>query len=188
MTIGGAEFGDRDLEVAEDFQEIRLERLVGAVEFVDQEHRRTAHVGLQRLQQRALDQISLGKDVAGELVAVGIAGGFREANRDHLRRAVPLVDRRGDVEALIALQPDQLAAERRRQHFRDLGLADAGLAFEEQRPAHAQRQKHHRRQRALGEVAARGQHVERRIDGNGGRRSRRHGRTDLTSTVGVGRT
>jgi hypothetical protein len=31
--LDGAEFGDRDLEVAENFQKIRLERLVGAVEF-----------------------------------------------------------------------------------------------------------------------------------------------------------
>src|SRR5579871_5959863 len=52
--------------------------------------------------------------------------------------AVPLVDSGGRIETLIALQADQLAPEARRQHLGDLGLADTGLAFEKQRPAHAQ--------------------------------------------------
>ena len=72
--LDGAEFGNRDLEVAENFQQIGLERLVGAVEFVDQQHRRAGDIRLQRLQQRPLDQIALGEDIAGKLVAVGIAG------------------------------------------------------------------------------------------------------------------
>jgi len=165
--LHGAEFGDRDLKVREDFQKISLERLIGAVEFVDQEHRRARHIRLQRLQQRPLDQKAVGEDIAGELVAIGIAGGFREPDRDHLRRTVPLIDRGGDVETFIALQPDQLAAKRGRQHFCNFGLADAGLAFEEQRPAHAQRQIRHRRQRALREIAARRQEFEHRIDGTG---------------------
>ena len=48
MTIGGcfgldrAEFGDGDLEVGQDLQQVGLERLVGAVELVDQQHRRPA--------------------------------------------------------------------------------------------------------------------------------------------------
>ena len=99
-----------------------------------------------------------------QLVAVGIAGGFRKPDRDHLRGAVPFIDRGGNVEALVALQADQLAPKRRRQHLGDLGLADAGLAFEKQRPAHAQRQIRHGRERALGEIAARGQELEHRID------------------------
>ena len=65
-----------------------------------------------------------------------VAFGLGDADRDHLRGIVPLVDRGRDVEPLVALQPDQPAPERRRQHLGDLGLADAGLAFEEQRPAH----------------------------------------------------
>ena len=45
--LGGldrAEFGDRHLEVGQDFQQERLEGLVGAVEFVDQEDRRAARL------------------------------------------------------------------------------------------------------------------------------------------------
>ena len=95
-----------------------------------------AGVGLERLQQRPLDQEALGEHVVLEPLAVVLAFGLGDADRDHLRGVVPLVDRGGDVEALVALQPDQPAAERRGQHLGDLGLADAGLAFEEQRPAH----------------------------------------------------
>ena len=66
-----------------------------------------------------------------EPLAVVIAFGFGDADGDHLRRVVPLVDRGRDVQTLVALQPDQAPAERRGQHLGDLGLADAGLAFEE---------------------------------------------------------
>src|SRR5258708_3921099 len=95
--LDGAEFGYRHLEVAENFEQISLECLVGAIEFVDQQHRRAGHLRLQRLQQRPFDQIAFGENVAGKLVAIGIAGSFREPDRDHLRRAVPLIDRGGDI-------------------------------------------------------------------------------------------
>ena len=78
--------------------------------------------------------------------------GLGQPDRDHLRGVIPLVDRGRDVEPLVALQADQPAAERRRQHLGDLGLADAGLAFEEDRPAHLQRQEQHGRQRPVGEI------------------------------------
>ena len=61
-TIGGvgradrAELGDRHLEIGQHFEQIRLERLVGAVELVDQQHRRDAVVRRERLQQRPLQQ------------------------------------------------------------------------------------------------------------------------------------
>ena len=47
-------------------RQISLERLVGAVEFVDQQHRRAGDIRLQRLQQRPLDQIALGENVADD--------------------------------------------------------------------------------------------------------------------------
>ena len=55
-------------------------------------------------------------------------------------------------EAFVALQPDQTAAERRRQNFGNLRLADASLAFEEDRAAHLQREVKHRTQRAVAEI------------------------------------
>ena len=83
MTIGGCgaltvpNSGIVTWKSREDFQKICLERLVGAVEFVDQQHRRAGHVRLQRLQQRPLDQIALGENVA------------RTAARDRYRRRLP---------------------------------------------------------------------------------------------------
>ena len=169
VGLHGAELRDRDLEVGQHFEQERLERLVGAVELVDQQHRRAGGVGLERLQQRPLDQEALGEHVVLDPVAVVVAFGLGDADRDHLRGVVPLVDRRRDVEPLVALQPDQPAPERRGQHLGDLGLADAGLAFQEQRPAHAQRQEQHGRERPVGEVIRRRQEFERLVDGRGQR-------------------
>ena len=53
---------------------------------------------------------------------------------------VPLVDRVVDVEALVALQPDQIGAESGGQGAGDFGLPDPSLAFQEQRAAQLQRQ------------------------------------------------
>ena len=61
-TIGGvlahdrAQFGNRHLEVGQHFEQVRFERLVGAVELVDQQDRRHAVVRIDRLQQRPLQQ------------------------------------------------------------------------------------------------------------------------------------
>ena len=151
MTIGGAgglddaELRNRHLEVGKQFEQIGLERLVGAVDLVDQQHRRAARRRLQRLQQRAADQVAFSEDVTFERSAVAIAGGLGEADRHHLRRIVPLVDRGCDVEALVALQADQLAPEALREHLGDLRLADAGLALQQDRPSEPKAEEHDRR-------------------------------------------
>ncbi len=97
--------------------------------------------------------------------AVVLALGLGDADRDHLRGIVPLVDRGGDVEPFIALQPDQAPAQSRRQNLGDLGLADAGLAFEEDRPAHFQRQIEHGAERAVGEIIRLGEEIDGGVDG-----------------------
>ena len=99
-----------------------------------------------------------------EAGAVALAFGLGDADGDHLRGVIPLIDRGGDVETLVALQPDQAAAEGGRQHLGDLGLADAGLAFEEDRPAHLERQIKHRAERAVGQIFGLGQEVDRGVD------------------------
>ncbi len=96
-----------------------------------------------------------------EAGAVVLAFGLGDADRDHLRGVIPFVDRGGDVETLVALQADETAAERRRQHLGDLGLADAGLAFEENRPAHLEREEEHGAERAVGEIFRLGQEARR---------------------------
>jgi hypothetical protein len=56
------------------------------------------------------------------------------ADRKELTLVVPFVNRRIGVEALVALQPDQPRLQHLSQCLADLGLADPGLTFEQQRP------------------------------------------------------
>jgi hypothetical protein len=69
--LDGAQLGDGDLEVGQDFEQVRLERFVGAIEFVDQQHRRLPGFTLQGLQQSAADEEGLGIDVLRKGVARG---------------------------------------------------------------------------------------------------------------------
>ncbi len=100
---------DRHLEIREHFQQEGFEGLVGAVELVDQEDRRTdLPADRKRLQHRAADQVALGKDIrldAGAILVNPEASG--KPDLQHLRRIIPLVDGGGDIEAFVALQPDQ---------------------------------------------------------------------------------
>src|SRR5450755_3215388 len=70
-----------------------------------------------------------------------------------LLRVIPLVERVIGVEALIALEADETAAEVGGQHLGDLGLANAGLAFQEQRFSQREREKNRHRKRTVGDVA-----------------------------------
>ncbi len=106
-----ADLRDRDLEIGQHFQQEGLERLVGTVELVDQQDRRTGDVRLEGLQQGTLDQEALGKDVVPS--AITIASPMASASRIAIicRRVVPFIDRCGDVEAFVALQADQPPSE-----------------------------------------------------------------------------
>ena len=106
-----------------------------------------------------------------EPFAVVRALGFGHPDRDHLSGIVPLVDRRRDVEAFVALQTDEAARQRRRKHLGYLGLADASLAFEKQRAPHLEGKKQHGRQRPVGKVIRRPQQIESGVD-RGGQRAR----------------
>ena len=46
----GAKFGDRDLKIRQRLQQERLERFIGAVDFIDQKHRRAALLRAHGLQ------------------------------------------------------------------------------------------------------------------------------------------
>ncbi len=70
-----------------------------------------------------------------------------------------------DVEPFVTLQPDQLRVEQIGEHLRHFRLADAGLSFQEERPAEAEGEKDGRRQAAAGEVAFAAKGVEQGIDG-----------------------
>ena len=84
-----------------------------------------------------------------------------------LAGVVPLVHRLGDVDALVALEPQQLAAGPAGEHLRDLGLAHAGLALEQQRAAQGEREEDRGREALVGEIVVlreRGADVVDRVD------------------------
>ena len=85
-------------------------------------------------------------------LVVGLAACLAQPDLEHLARVVPLVDRGRDVEALVALEPDEPAAEHRREDLGDLGLADARLALEQDRPAELEAQEDDGRERPVGDV------------------------------------
>ena len=62
-----------------------------------------------------------------------------------------------DVEAFVALQANQIGAERGGHRAGQRGLADAGLAFEEQRPFQAQREKQRDGEAAVRDVVRGGE-------------------------------
>ncbi len=85
------------------------------------------------------------------------------ADRQHLARIVPFVERGGGVDALIALQSNQPAAQHRGDRLGGFGLADAGRAFEQQRLAERERKIGCRRDAVVGEVIGRAQRVLQRL-------------------------
>ena len=90
-----------------------------------------------------------GPKMSWAVAAVGLAAGLEQPDLEHLARVVPLVDGRVDVEALVALEPDEPRAEARREDLGELRLADAGLALEEQRTAELERQEDGRGERSV---------------------------------------
>src|SRR4051812_18395649 len=108
-----AQLRDRDLEVAEELEQHRLELLVGLVDLVDQQHHRL--LGGDRLHQRAAEQELLAEDVVLHgLPARAVCLGL---DPQQLLAVVPLVQRLGLVEPLVALQAHEVAAEVGRQRL-----------------------------------------------------------------------
>ena len=73
---------------------------------------------------------------------------LEQLDRQQLALVVPLVHRRVDVEPFVALQADQPRVADRGQSLGDLGLADAGVAFEQQGPAEIEHEQQRRGERA----------------------------------------
>ena len=68
---------------------------------------------------------------------------------EELLGVLPLVERLGLVEPLVALEADQLVVERAGEHLGELGLADAGRPFDQDRLLEAARQVDDGRDRAV---------------------------------------
>src|SRR5262249_13661989 len=80
---------------------------------------------------------------------------------------IPFVNRRGDVEPLVTLQPDQSALQRRCQYLGDLGLANPSLTLEKQRPVKVERQMDCGREAAIGDVIGAAEQRQRIVDRRG---------------------
>ena len=109
--LDAAELGDRDLEVGEQLEQHRLELLVGLVDLVDQQHDRLGRG--DRGHQRPLEQELLAEDVVLDRVPAGALRLGLDAQQ--LLAVVPLVERLGLVEPLVALQAHEPAVEVRRR-------------------------------------------------------------------------
>ena len=103
------------------------------------QHRRSRPRMLERPKQRPADQVVGAEQV---LLAQLAPARLRQADAEQLARIVPLVQRLGGVDPLVALQADQRRVEHRRKRLAGLGLADAGLAFEQQRLRQPEAQEH----------------------------------------------
>ena len=152
--VDRAELGDAHLEVGEELEQEGLELLVGPVDLVDEQDRR--RLAADGGKERPLEQILLREDVLLDAVGV-LAGALARLDGEKLALVVPLVEGGVLVEALVALQADQLARVDGGERLGDLGLADAGLAFEEERPLEEIHQPQRHGQLAVGDIADLGQ-------------------------------
>ena len=75
-----------------------------------------------------------------------------EPGVEELARVIPLVEGLPGVDALVALQADQLGAQHPGERPADLGLADARLTLEQQRPAHREGEVEGHGEAAVGQV------------------------------------
>ncbi len=140
-------------------------------------------------EKRPLEQIVFRKDVLLDSLRV-FARAFTRLDGEELALIVPLVERGVLVEALVALEPDQLGPVDFGERLGDLGLADARLAFDQQRPAEEIHQPQRGRKIAVGDIADLGEASGDVFAGQGHGRSSatalpcqncRHARLDLAS-------
>jgi hypothetical protein len=172
-----SDLGNTHLVLAQVFEQKGFERLVRAVHLVDQQHR--AGLGrLQGQQQGAPDQVSVLVHLALHLVGLLLA--FHGAHVQQLRGVVPFVQSFALFDPVVALQPQQLALQGLGQRLGQLGLADAGLALQQQRALQLQGQEDGRGQPAIGKVA---NSFQRPADGVDAGKRRAGGRGDHRGAI-----
>ena len=123
----GSELGNADLELGEHLQQKRLESLIRAVNFIDQQDARLG--AANRLQQRPLQQKFLGKQIAAQGVLVCATIGFAQTDLQQLAAVVPLVHRLPQIQALVALQAQKRTIQCPGAGCGDSGFTDPGFAL-----------------------------------------------------------
>ena len=164
----GSELGDGHLPLGEDLEQERLELGVGAVDLVDQHDdgglARRARAGSGRsTRNRRLKNAASAPAIRSAASAMDAAPAVcarhrvaQELRVEHLLGVVPLVERLGLVEPLVALQSHELPRQRLRQRAGEVRLADARRALDEERPLEGE-----------GEPADEGELVAREVPGAG---------------------
>src|SRR5271165_5316958 len=152
LGLLGTEFGDGDRRLGQQLEQEGLELVVGPVNLVDEQDRGPGTRVQQGGEQRPRQQVLLGEQV---LVPDVLASRLGEPDGQQLTRIVPLVQRLGGRDALVALQPDQRGVDRRGQGLGGLGLAYARLALEQDRLAHPDGQEERRPELIARQVADR---------------------------------
>ena len=156
-----AELGDRHGRVGKQLEQERLEIVVGAIDLVDQQHRGAGAGMFECAKQGPLNQV-IG---AEQLFLVERApAGVGEPDAEQLAGVVPLIQRLGRIDPLVALQADQRRIEHGRQRQRRLGLADSRLALEQQRLGQPEAEEDRGRQTLIDEVVDRGESLGERLD------------------------
>ena len=125
-------------------------------------------------QQRTAHEETLTEELFLEFVGTGSgrrAGGFGSPKVQQLRCVVPLVQRLVCIDALVALEADQLGTGHRRQHLRDLGFAHTRFTLEQQWALERGSEEDRRGQPTIGEIVVVRKRGGDRID----RRQRRVG-------------
>ena len=132
----GSNFRNADLVFPQILQQKRLERLIGPVHLVDQQHC-AGRRGLQCLQQRPAYQVAVLIDLAFNVgrLTVPLDG----AHMQELGGVVPFVESLALLEPVVTLQSDQLPLQRHGQRLGQLGLAHTGLALQQQRALQLER-------------------------------------------------
>ena len=122
---------------------------------------------LDRLEQRAPLQELAAEQVVDRPPRIERRRRLQGADVEQLAGVIPVVEGVGDVDALVALQPDQAAAGHERERLGRLGLPHPGLALEQHRLLEREREREHRRQAAVGQVRVLGEPVGQRVDRDG---------------------
>jgi hypothetical protein len=84
-----------------------------------------------------------------------------------LAGVIPLVESLAGIEALIALETDEVGLQNLRQNLGYFRLTNAGFALEKERSTQAQAEKRRDRQATIGYVAGAGERGHNRFDGFG---------------------
>ncbi len=128
LGLDGAELGDRHLVVGEDLQQEGLRLHLDAIHLVDEQH--DGLIGGDGLQEGTGEEELVGEDVIlHRLPRLVVAPLGLDAQQ--LLLVVPLEQRLGLIEPLVALEPDQPGARHLGHGLGQLRLAGAGRALHE---------------------------------------------------------